>query len=104
MTCGQNSFTANKGDLVFINSSELHFFDKANNVKYLCVILHPKVFEDIDCKDMFIQNLICSDKHIETILSSINREFFEQEKGYDMAIKGLVYELYLRILRVNEVT
>ena len=99
MTCGQNSFTANKGDLVFINSSELHFFDKANNVKYICVILHPKIFEDIDFKDMFIKNLICSDKNIEAIFSSINKEFHEQKKGYDMAIKGLVYGLMTYISR-----
>ena len=99
MTCGQNSFTANKGDLVFINNSELHFFEKANNIKYICVILHPKMFEDIDFKDVFIQNLICSDKHIKKMLGTLTREFSEQKKGYDMAIKSLVYELMTYVLR-----
>ena len=99
MTCGQNSFTANKGDLIFINSSELHFFDKANNIKYICVILHPKIFEDINFKDVFIQNLICSDEYLKEIFGSIKKEFSEQERGYDMAIKGLVYELMTYISR-----
>lgn len=99
MTCAQNSFRATKGDLVFINNSELHFFEKANNIKYICLILNPKMFEDIVLKDIYIQNLIYADKNIERIFESISKEFIEQKKGYDMAIKGLTYELMTYIIR-----
>ena len=99
MTCGQNSFTAKEGDLVFINGSEIHFFEKTNNIKYLCVILNPKMFEDIDFKDIYIQNVIYTDKKVKTIFDSILKEFTEQKKGCDMAIKGLIYEIMTYLLR-----
>ncbi len=99
MTCGQNSFKATKGDLVFINNSELHFYEKANNIKYICVILNPKMFEDVDFKDICIQNLIYLDKNIKKIFDNLAKEFSEQKKSYDIAIKGLVYELITYLSR-----
>ena len=99
MTCGRNTFQAKRGDLIFINSTELHFFDKASNINYICVILSPKMFADIDFKDTFIKNLICSDARLREIFTAVTKEFLVREKGYDMAIKGLLYELMTYLVR-----
>ena len=99
MTCGRNTFEAKKGDLILINSSELHFFDTADNVNFVCVILHPNMFADINFKDVRVQNLICSDGYVKEVFASLKKEYKEREKGYDMAIKGIVYELMTYLVR-----
>lgn len=99
MTCGSNTFTANKGDLVFVNDNELHFFDKASKLEYLGLIINPEIFSDIDNNNIVIQNLICSDKNIKRIFEAIAQEFSAKEKGYKTAIMGYAYELITYLLR-----
>ena len=73
MTCGRNTFRAKRGDLIFINSTELHFFDKTSNINYICLILNPKMFADIDFKDTYVKNLICSDEHLREIFTLMKK-------------------------------
>lgn len=99
MTCASNSFNPKKGDLVFINNSELHFYHNAADLKYMCVILNPKMFADTDSDNIYIQNFIQSDKYVEDVFFEMAQEFQEKKKGYNVAIKGLTYKLMTYLLR-----
>lgn len=99
MTCASNSFNPKKGDLVFINNSELHFYHNATDLRYMCVILNPKMFADTDSDNIYIQNFIQSDKYVEDVFSEMAKEFREKKDGYNVAIKGLTYKLMTYLLR-----
>lgn len=99
MTCGQNTFTAKKGDLVFVNDNELHFFDKADKLEYLGLIINPEIFKSLDNNNFVVENLIQSDRHIEKIFSSISEESTKKSTGYKISIMGYVYELITYLIR-----
>ena len=99
MTCGQNTFTAKKGDLVFVNDSELHFFDKADKLEYIALIINPEIFKNLDNNNFVIENLIPSNEHIEKIFTAISEEFIKKSTGYKISIMGYAYELITYLIR-----
>lgn len=99
MTCGANNFTAKKGDLVFVNNNELHFFDSADKLEYIGLIINPEMFKSIDYNDIVIKNLICADNHIKGIFEAIAEENINRTKAYKISIMGYVYELITYLLR-----
>lgn len=99
MTCGTDSFTAKKDDLVFVNSNQIHFFNKGSNLEYTTLIINHEIFKNIDNGDICIKNLISSDENIKRIFKAINEEYSEKQKKYKLSIMGYAYELITYLLR-----
>lgn len=92
-------FSVRSGDLIVVNSNELHYKEKADSTKYNCMILNPSFFSDIGLDSMKITSFIQQDKTVKKYFGEIFEEYEKKELGYKLALKGYAYELMLYLLR-----
>ncbi len=111
--CNKNSFNVIEGDVVIINSKELHYLESLKDgLKfYLIRIDLPFLFSDqVDlCQTKYLsplsgnlilfKNLIRNDDEIVDCIKNIIKEYFKKEIGYELAIKSHLYNLVVLLLR-----
>ncbi len=97
--CGGKAFSVNAGDLVVVNSAEVHSFVSKDTPEYICVIIYPEFFSDVEFLNVQLENIIRGDKHIESLFLQMQKEYAGQAPGYDMMIKGCAYSLMTYLLR-----
>ena len=98
--CGQNMYEVNGGEIIIVNSNELHKCDyMEKDTEYYCLVISPSFFYVKDFNDCVFKNhVICNDiikKHFSTIIS----EYQAQGLGYETVIKGELYNLLIYLLR-----
>ena len=107
---------AKAGDIVFINPYELHSTLSlgAQKGKYHIIMLGLDFFEG--CKELpdlrrfffekskGMQTHICGNKRAASIVNRIAEELSEKKKLYDIAVRGLVAELFAILVRDYAVT
>ena len=82
------------GDTVAVNSTEVHSFTVAGEkAEYLCLIIYPEFFSDIDFDGVTIENLIPSDAHASECAEAIYREYSTGGTLAAMREKALTYSL-----------
>ena len=99
--CGQKRFTPSAGELVVVNSNELHSgaLESAFTDVYV-LIFDYSFFAKNSLEDYVIfRHLIPRDEIIGQLFEDIFREDGWREPGYMMAIKGRLYELIVYLLR-----
>ena len=84
---------AKTGDLLVINSAEVHSFEIKNSLKFFSVLLYPSFFDDIDFDGVLLKNLISNDERIGSIFHLINQEAESAKPMSDMMIKSYAYQL-----------
>lgn len=98
--CNGQTFSVKKGDLVVVNSTQIHALVSAEPWEYCCVLLYPAFFSDIQVdRGMLVQNLISGDEKIKEYMVEMYRERQKKTFGSDMKIKGLSYLLYAYLIR-----
>lgn len=111
--CNSLELLANEGDLIVINSNELHQgFCVSDYVEYHCIIFKTSLFQsrNIDtCETKYInpisQNLILFKNKIENnheiskYIHAFVKEYKAKEIGYEMAVKATLYQLLVLLLR-----
>lgn len=111
--CNSVSMHAAAGDLIVVNSNELHYAHSLGSpLEYYCIIIDPAFFKSgfIDtCEIKYIapihqnlilfQNKISGDLSVEACINSIIREHSQKEVGYELAIKSHVNWLLVLLLR-----
>jgi AraC-like DNA-binding protein len=99
--CNQNAINVKEGNLVVINSNELHKgFSNTLNYEALVMIFEMDAFsKEIADGNVIFQSLIQSDDKVTRLVASIYKEENEKEFGYKLAMKGKVYELITYLLR-----
>ncbi len=97
--CNGKQFPAVAGDLVVVNSTEIHSFVARGVAKYYCILIYPEFFADIRRIDTPIRNRIPPDARICELMQSLLREHTENGIGADMATKGIVYTLLCYLYR-----
>lgn len=94
VVCNETIFPVKAGDLIFVNSTQIHALRTDEHLKYHCIILYPAFFSDMEYNPKtLIRNYIQGD---ETVKDLFGRIFYEKEHrtaGSDMVIKGLCYVL-----------
>jgi AraC-like DNA-binding protein len=104
-----------EGDIVVVNSGMVHsFFDASPETSINIFQFGLELFDQalIDLRDRAAQKLVFDRKtffspgdnrdlyqKVEALLSSIKREYLNQEDGFRLAIKSKIYELALTFLR-----
>ncbi len=92
--CNESTFSVDPGDLIFVNSTQIHALRTADHLQYHCILLYPAFFGDIDFDPkVLIQNHIKEDVYIKDLFTHIFLEKERKIKGSDMIIKGLCYAL-----------
>lgn len=113
--CGSLDIFAKKGDLVVINSNELHHVSSlSESIEYYCIIFNTSLFQSrhIDtCETKYInpisQNLILfknkieSNREIAKHIHKFVKEYEAKEIGYELAVKATLYQMLVLLLRNN---
>jgi AraC-like DNA-binding protein len=113
--CNGNPIHAQAGDLIFVNSNDLHAgVCLSNNLFYYALIFDPCILQSqsidtIEKKYMMplIQNLILFPNQIEQpaevadCFMSIVRELENREAGFELSVKSSLYRLIALLIRGN---
>lgn len=111
--CGSTQHHVKEGDLIIVNSNELHYAQNlGNDLNYHCVIVDPvllqgsttdvcqvKYISPIKQNQILFTNKVKADSTISECISSLIEENKEKDIGYELAVKSLVYKLLVLLLR-----
>ncbi len=94
VVCNETIFPVKAGDLIFVNSTQIHALRAEEYLEYHCIILYPAFFSDMEYDpNVLIQNHIHADETVKDLFSRIFYEKEHRTAGSDMVIKGLCYVL-----------
>lgn len=116
--CGRTPINVRAGDLVAVNSNELHYgVSASSDLLYYAIIadtslLHSAVSDAAETKfiapiqqnQLLLRNHIRGDQHITDCALAIIRELELREFGYELAVKSELYRLLTLLLRRHIVT
>lgn len=111
--CNSLEILAKKGDLIVVNSNELHQgYCISDSVEYFCIIFDTSLFQSrhVDtCETKYInpishnsilfKNKIENDKEVAKHIHEFVKEYESKEIGYEMAVKATLYHLLVLLLR-----
>lgn len=111
--CGSTPLQSEVGDLVVVNSNELHYgISTSANLFYYAMIvdislLHSHSLDAVETKfitpisqnRILFQNQISKDSDITACMNSLIRELETRELGYELSIKSHLYHLLTLLVR-----
>lgn len=97
----QREIKAGKGNLVIVNSNELHAgYCEGALVRVMVIIFEMEAFsKELAGKNIIFQPLIESDPVIDGIMSVIHKEYLEQRMGYRLVCRGEILRLIAHLIR-----
>lgn len=116
--CGSSMITAKAGDLVVVNSNELHYgISQSSHLFYYALIadislLHSQSIDAAETKfitpitqnRLLLRNHISGDSKAAACMLTIIQELENREFGYELAIKSELYRLLTLLLRSHVAT
>ncbi len=93
------SFEVEKGDIVVVNSNEIHSFVSKEPVPHLFMLIWPEFFQDVDFENIILKSHIKNDEFVKECILKMYDEYYKKREGYDMQIKGHAYFLMTHLLR-----
>lgn len=111
--CNQQPVEAASGDLVVVNSNDLHSGENiSDSLFYYCIILDMSLLTGISsdpCQTRYIspisqnrilfQNRIANDEEIKKCILNIVQEYDQKQIGFELEIKSSIYHLLTLLLR-----
>lgn len=97
--CDNQLIEVEEDDLVVINRDQVHFSDMGVEGIYYCIIISPDFFKDLEIKNVEFVNVIKGDQVVKKYIEDIFLEFFGENEGWDMAVKGVICNLLVYLLR-----
>ncbi len=101
LSLNQREIPAEKGNLVIVNSNEIHAGRcDGSQMKVMVVIFEMEAFsKELADKNVIFRSLIQKDRMIDRIMSAIYREYRGQEIGYRLVCKGELLKLIAHLVR-----
>ena len=98
---GQREIPAREGNLVVVNSNELHAgYCDGTHMRVLVIIFDMGDFyKELADKNVIFQSLVERDETIDAIMSAIQKEYSEQRIGYRLICKGELLHLIVHLAR-----
>ena len=95
-----NQFTAEKGDIVIINSGEVHSIMTNSGCRYYCAILEPEMWKNmgVDIKNIYFKEKITSPELMK-IFDEAGSEKRAKNEHYRQALMSMVSLIGIYILR-----
>ncbi len=87
------------GDLIVVNSTEVHSFIARKRLEYLCILIFPEFFSDVTYDKLQIESHVRGDGTVDGYIKDICRELEGDEEGKDMMLKGYTYGLLAHLMR-----
>lgn len=111
--CNSSPISAKTGDLVVINSNELHSGENiSGELEYICIIvgvdhLHSSIIDTVETKYItpieqnliMFQNKISGDKGVAQCINNIAEEYTSKQTGFELEIKSNIYHLLALLMR-----
>ena len=111
--CNSLDIPAKKGNLVIINSNQLHQgWCMTESTDYYCIIFDTSLFQSrhVDvCEAKYInpisgnrilfKNRIESNEYVTSLIHEFVKEYEAKQIGYEMAVKATLYQLLVFLLR-----
>ncbi|HOJ09306.1 MAG TPA: AraC family transcriptional regulator [Clostridiales bacterium] len=115
--CNSISYEASPGDLIIINSNELHTgYNVGNYLAYYCFnidssFIHSRFMDTCEMKYItpiernmiLFKNKVSGDNSIIECINAVIREYESKETAYELVIKSCAYKLLAMLIR-NHVT
>jgi len=97
--CDNKRFCVEAGDLIAVNSTEIHALTDGTPAEFFCMLIYPSFTEDIDLRGKRLTNHIRQDETVKKYFHLICEEQEKNDFGSDMMIKGYAYELLAYLFR-----
>lgn len=111
--CNMTSFEVKAGDLIIVNSNELHSgFNPGNYLAYYCFnvdtsLIHSsyvdtcemKYIAPIECNLIMFENKLDNDDEIIECIRRVLQEYEKKETAYELVIKSCVYRMLALLIR-----
>ena len=97
--CDGKPFNVKEGDLVVVNSTEIHNFSVKEETEFFSFLLYPDFFSDIKYGGIILKNLVSGDTYVKECMSDIHSEHRLERVGSDMMIKSHTYRLMAYLVR-----
>ncbi|MBE6650932.1 MAG: helix-turn-helix domain-containing protein [Ruminococcaceae bacterium] len=98
--CDGHTFEVREGDIVVINSTQVHSYTATDGVaEHYCMHLTPTFFSDVDFQNVQIQNLIRDDAYATQLIKKIRNRKYIKKKGNDLMMKSHAYALLAHFLK-----
>ena len=90
---GGLSYNAHPGDLLIVNSAEIHSFTVKKRIRFYSLLLFPSFFDDVDDRGLRIESMVRRDPFVHKYFANMYREYTNGEKLSDMMMKSYAYAL-----------
>lgn len=111
--CNSIPFEASPGDLIIVNSNELHnCYNPGNELTYICFNIDPSLIQSsfVDSCEMkyispiennmiLFKNLVHNDSGIVKFIKNVIREYEKKDIAYELVIKACIYNLLAILIR-----
>jgi len=111
--CNSNPIHVKEGDLIVVNSNDLHQGESLCDVlEYYCIIVDTSLLESrsvdtcevkyiapISQNNILFKNKVSNDVSIKETLDNIISEYENKQIGYEIAIKSSIYRLLVLLMR-----
>lgn len=113
MHCNSKPFAVRPGDLIVVNSNELHYGENmSQDLAYYAIIVNPSLLHSSStdtCEAKYIapitrnlilfNNKISCDSELMECIDSIILEYNKKRTGFELAVKSSIYRLLVILLR-----
>lgn len=111
--CNKKHYYVTTGSIIVINSNELHSLESlSDDLKFYTIridssflfsnqvdLCQTKFLSPLSQNQISFQNLIENDKQILDCVTMTIQEYFSKKIGYELAVKSLIYQLIVLLLR-----
>lgn len=103
MWIGGESVRVGKDDLAVVNSSEVHSFVASVPLRYICVLIYPAFFSDVDVRGVRIKTKVSGDEYVRESFYNMMSESGSDDPAADMMLKSYTYSLMAYLVRAFSV-
>ena len=87
------SYNVAPGDLMIVNSAQIHSFTVKKRIKFYSLLLFPSFFNDVENTVIKLKSVVSSDEYVKECFAEMKREYASGEKMSDMMLKSCAYRL-----------
>lgn len=96
---GGRPHSIREGDIVAVNGGEIHSFTSGGKTEYVCVLIYPDFFRDVEFSSFMIENVIRGDGEARGYITEMLHEYEQGGVASDMMQKSLAYRLMSHLVR-----
>lgn len=116
--CNTTRYSVKPGDLVVVNSGELHSgYNCSDILSYYCIIVDPSILNSNSgdaCEIKYLtpilqnlilfENIIHEDQAVIGCIQTIIEEYRNQDVGFELSIKSCIYRILTLLIRSHRLT